>query len=372
MAGRGSSGYNLGHLRLSIIIPFHRNLDQLGRCLAALAQRPSATEVIVVADGAVDDCRQLAADHGATVLPIPGPNGPAVARNRGAAVARGEVLAFVDADVAIEPENLRRLDALFRAQPDVAAVFGAYDEDPPEPHFVSQYKNLAHSFIHQTSNVVAQTFWAGFGAIRAHVFHSVGGFDERYRRPCIEDIDLGYRLAGAGHLVLLDHELRVRHLKRWTFRSMLVSDIRDRGIPWTQLILRSGRFNNDLNLRSAYRISVALSYVLPVLLVASFFNALFLVPAGACVGVLYHSNRRFYRYFMSRRGIWFTLRVIPIHYLYHLYNGVSFALGSAIYMLHSRFGVELPGALPLEPWPAPSARPADTSERSAVTEARIF
>jgi hypothetical protein len=232
----------------------------------------------------------------------------------------------------------------------VAAVFGAYDEDPPERHFISQYKNLAHSFIHQTSNAVAQTFWAGFGAIRAEVFRAMGGFDERYRRPCIEDIDLGYRLAAAGHLVLLDHELRVSHLKRWTFRSMLASDILDRGIPWTQLILRSGRFHNDLNLRSAYRFSVAVSYVLPVLLAAALFNPWFLLAAAGAIGVLYHSNRKFYRYFVSRRGLWFTLRVIPVHYLYHLYNGVSFALGSMMYFAQRRFGIRLPGALPLEPW----------------------
>jgi GT2 family glycosyltransferase len=345
-------------LRLSIIIPFHRNLEQLRRCLGAFRPGRPDTEVIVVADGAVDDCREIAREAGATVLEIPGPNGPASARNHGAAAATGQVLVFVDADVVIEPNNLDRLEALFRKRTEIAAVFGAYDEDPPEPHFISQYKNLAHSFIHQTSNAIAQTFWAGFGAIRAEVFHSVGGFDERYRRPCIEDIDLGYRLAAAGHLVVLDHELRVSHLKRWTFRSMLVSDIRDRGIPWTQLILRAGRFNNDLNLRSAYRISVALSYVLPMLLLAALFNPWFLAPAAAAVAVLYHSNRRFYRYFIRQRGIGFTLRVIPVHYLYHLYNGVSFATGTALYLAHRRLGVQLPGALPLDPWPSPEVSAA--------------
>jgi hypothetical protein len=57
--------------------------------------------------------------------------------------------------------------------------------------------------------------------------------------------------------------------------------------------------------------------------------------------------------------------VIPIHYLYHLYNGVSFAVGSAIYLLNRRWGIQLPGALPLDPWPAPAAHSADGMGRTA-------
>lgn len=352
----------ISRLRLSIIVPFHRNLPHLTRCLAAFEPLPSDVELIVVADGAMVDCEALVKRTGGRLLSVPGPSGPAVARNRGAAIARGEVLVFVDADVVIAQENLALLAERFTARPEIAALFGAYDEDPPEPHFVSQYKNLAHSYIHQVSNPRAQTFWAGFGAIRAAVFRKVGGFDERFTRPCIEDIELGYRLVAAGHQVLLDHHLRVRHLKRWTLRSLVASDILDRGIPWTQLILRFGRFHNDLNLKSAYRVSVALSYVLPVLLGLGIWDRRFLLGALPVVGVLYYSNRRFYRYFIQRRGIWFAVRVIPLHYLHHLYNGISFAVGTSLFLAQRTWGLRLPGALPLEPW---SKRHDRTELRSA-------
>lgn len=340
----------IGRLRVSIIVPFHSNLDHLGRCLSALPARDPDVEVIVAADGAVDDCAPLAQAVGARLLRVPGPRGPAVARNRAAAVARGEILVFVDADVVVAPGSVQRLRAVFRDRPDIAAVFGAYDEEPTADNFVSQYKNLAHSYIHQSSNPDAQTFWAGLGAVRADDFAAVGGFDERFDRPSIEDIDLGYRLNAAGHRVLLDAQLRVAHLKRWTFRSLIASDVLDRGVPWTQLILRSGRAHNDLNIRSAYRVSVGLTYALaggvlisllePVLLVG-------LLPIGAA---LYALNWRFYRFFARRRGLGFALRVVPLHLLYHLYNGVSFVVGSTIFLAHSRAGVKLSGALPLEPW----------------------
>ena len=337
-------------VRLSIIVPFHANLNYLARVLAPLQGLESHYEVIVVADGAREDCRATAAAAGAVVVDRPQSGGPAAARNEGAAVARGEILIFVDADVVVSKASLQRLDELFTERPEASAIFGAYDEEPDAPNFISQYKNLAHSYIHQTANVVSQTFWGGFGAVRARAFAAMGGFDERFGRPSVEDIDLGYRLTAAGHLVLLDHQLRVQHLKRWTFTSLLVSDIRDRGIPWTQLILASGRVHNDLNLRNAYRICVVLTYLMVLVAAASLVDgraAIALVPLAAAV---YGLNRGFYRFFRERRGLWFALRVVPMHLLYHLYNGLSFVVGTTLYLVQGYLGLRLPGALPRSPW----------------------
>ena len=47
----------------------------------------------------------------------------------------------------------------------------------------------------------------------------MGGFDEGYHEPTIEDIDLGYRLKKAGYRIQLVKELQVKHLKRWEFLS---------------------------------------------------------------------------------------------------------------------------------------------------------
>jgi GT2 family glycosyltransferase len=349
---------------LSVIIPFHGRTEYLSRCLAGLKPLPPRTEVIVVADGA-DEIPDL------TAIPVrliehPGPSGPAVARNRGAAVAKGDVLVFIDSDVVASPDELTRLADTFDRHPEVAAVFGAYDDEPAEPNLISQYKNLTHSYIHRTSNKVAQTFWAGFGAVRAKMFFEVGGFDERFVRPSIEDIDLGYRLCAAGHLVWLDAELQACHLKRWTFSSLLASDVLDRGIPWTQLIWRGGRAKNDLNLKNAYRVSVGLTYILLALLLGAFAAPALLLPAGVTVLLLHWLGRDHYRYFVRHRGLVFALRIAPLHYLYHLYNGFSFLTGSTLYLVRRWFGIRLPGSLPLTPWqrrPDPKDR---TTERPSA------
>ena len=88
-------------MTFSFIVPFHRGLPSLARCLDALAPLPPDSELIIAADGAVDDCRPLASLHQARIVAVTGPSGPAVARNAAAASAIGDVLVFIDADVAV-------------------------------------------------------------------------------------------------------------------------------------------------------------------------------------------------------------------------------------------------------------------------------
>lgn len=54
----------------------------------------------------------------------------------------------------------------------------------------------------------------------------------------------------------------VKHLKRWSFFNLVKTDIMDRGIPWTELILRDRFLPNDLNLQLSQRVSVALVFIL--------------------------------------------------------------------------------------------------------------
>ena len=132
----------------TFIVPFHRDLTSLERCLAALCPLPPDSELIIAADGATEDCRPIAAGHGAMVVDLPGPSGPSAARNAAAAVASGDVLVFVDADVEVSRAGLERVRSVLVEQPEVAAVFGSYDDRPGDPGFMSRYQEplpLLHS-----------------------------------------------------------------------------------------------------------------------------------------------------------------------------------------------------------------------------------
>jgi GT2 family glycosyltransferase len=338
-------------LLATVIIPFHRDLRQLAQSLPAARRAMPAAEIIIAADGAIEDCRPLAEASAARVIDVPGPSGPAVARNRAAEVATGDILIFVDNDVVAAPDSLPGLCRVLEAEPELGGVFGAYDLEPPEPNFMSQYKNLSHACVHEMGNPEAGTFWAGLGAVRTVVFRQVRGFDERFRRPSAEDIELGYRIRRAGYRLRLDPRFRGKHLKKWTVVSSIVTDIRARGIPWTQLIHRYGALTNDLNTRHELRWSVVLSYVLLLSLLALPFFVPAAFVAALSLAALIFLNASYYGWFVKRRGWAFAALVVPSHILYHLCNGVSFVAGTIVH-LATRIGIKLPGALPEPAWPA--------------------
>lgn len=319
---------------LSVIIPVRDGGTRFKRCLQSIAASTAAPyEVIVVCDGDSDGSSLVAEQFGAQVIKIPTPGGPARARNRGSLSAKGDILFFVDADVAVAPDIVGQISAVFQQQPDLAAVFGSYDDQPLETNFLSQYRNLLHHYVHQTSKEEAATFWGACGAIRREVFLTLGGFDEGYRRPAIEDIELGYRLKMAGYRIRLLKGLMVTHLKRWDLFTMLKADFFYRALPWTRLLLRMGRFDNDLNLKISCRISVILANLLLLIMAGIVFLPwLLLVAVGMAVGLM-ALNWDVYRFFKNKRGLVFALKTIPWHWFYYLYSGLAFTIGFAEFKL---------------------------------------
>ncbi len=312
---------------ITVVVPALNAGEYLPRSLAAIfASRGPSYECILVDDGSTDDSASIARQSGARIIHVSdGPLGPAHARNRGAEAARGSIIFFVDADVVLAPGALRRVATLFQERTDVAAVFGSYDNHPAAAGVVSCYRNLLHHFVHQNGNREASTFWAGCGAIRRSVFEKSGGFDEqRFSRPSIEDIELGYRLRKGGYRILLDKGLQGTHLKRWSLWSMIRTDITGRAVPWSRLILETPRTPQDLNLQPAQKTSVALiGLACAFLIIALAWPPSLVLSALAIAGVVL-LNRRLYAFFWHAHGLLFAVGCVPLHLLYYLYSGVSY------------------------------------------------
>jgi GT2 family glycosyltransferase len=322
----GSLDENGHRLRLSVIVPVYNDQDALGRCLGALtASCPPGAEIIVVDDASTDESAAVATRFAVRLLRLPTNAGPAAARNYGARHARGDILLFVDSDMVAAPGTLDHVATLLDARPDVAAVFGSYDATPGAVGTVSRYKNLLHHFVHQNGEAQASTFWAGCGAIRRRVFEELGGFDQkRFRRPSIEDIELGYRLRRAGHRILLDKTLQGTHLKRWTLRSLLWTDVIGRAIPWSRLILESGQPVDDLNLRRAQRLSAALVGLAAVCLVLAPLRTWLAVMAAIALLTVILLNRHLYGFFIRQGGPAFAGASLLLHWLYYLYSMLAY------------------------------------------------
>lgn len=193
---------------VSIIIPAYNAAATLARCLeACLAQTHAKTEIIVVDDGSTDDTSRIAQEFPVHCVRQEN-RGPAAARNRGAAEAKGAVLAYTDADCVPDPQWIERLLEGFEET--VGAVGGTYAIANPD----SLLAQMVHEEIAQRHRRLRNEvdFLGSFNvAYLKDAFEQTGGFDETFTAASAEDNDLAYRLQDAGYRLRFTASARVAH-----------------------------------------------------------------------------------------------------------------------------------------------------------------
>ncbi len=220
--------------------------------------------------------------------------------------------------------------------PEVGALFGSYDADPDDVSIVSRFKNLAHHYFHQHSQLEATTFWGACGAVRRKCFFAAGGFDEkRFKLPSIEDVELGYRLNGGGVRIVLDPELQVKHLKKWNLASLVATDVVRRAIPWTLLWMEHGRVQTDLNFSYDQRFAAMVSFALLLAIPVALVNPYIWFVVGALLVVAYRLNRGLFRLLLTKGGLRLAIGGFLLQQLYYLYSMIGLAMGSAIYFFRA-------------------------------------
>jgi GT2 family glycosyltransferase len=195
--------------RVSIVIPMFNEARHIGRTLlaaqAAAHQAQLECELIVVDNGSDDHGPRIANELGARVLIVPGVHIGAL-RNLGAAVASGEWLAFIDADIEMPADWLKLLVEMEGRQGDVLGL----DLDTPRqaPWFAQAWQRRSQRPgarpLHRvqwlpSANLLMRRTW----------FEQVGGFDESLRTG--EDKDFSLRLRQAGAQLLLVNESLALH-----------------------------------------------------------------------------------------------------------------------------------------------------------------
>jgi GT2 family glycosyltransferase len=313
--------------RLSVIIPVYNDPINLGKCLDSLDRsRMKDFQLIVVDDGSQISSEDVAAHRCDEFVRLDQNQGQSAARNLGAGKATADLLFFLDADIMVEPGTLDQVLKEFERQPEIAALFCSFQHDTPPKNFFSQFKNLQHHFTHQVSSREAVTFCGGFGAIRKDVFEEIGGFQEALR--FMEDIEMGYRLHNAGHRILLCPGIQLTHNKRYSLASLIKSDVFQRAIPWTRIMLERRIYRNDLNTSS--------NNVASVMVVFLMLAGLLFQPGGT-IGlvtlelvlllILVLLNRPFISYVRKLRGSGFAARTVAMIWLQYAYSGLGLVAG---------------------------------------------
>lgn len=187
-------------------MPTFNRRDRLERVLAALAGQTvprDAFEVIVVSDGSRDGTDEYLHSGQAPleIVPVSQPNGgPGAARNRGVELARGDLIVFVDDDVAAGPELVEQhlLSQRARGGDDRLVVIGPMLTPAgfaPSAWIDWEQENLLRQYDAMQRGDWAPTFrqfYTGNASLSRATFARAGGFDTRFRRA--EDVELSYRL----------------------------------------------------------------------------------------------------------------------------------------------------------------------------------
>ena len=161
-------------------------------------------------------------------------------------------------------------------------------------------------------------------AIWKDAFEKVGGLDREQK--AIEDVELGFRLVGAGYRILMARDIAVTHRKKYTFRSLVNSDVHGRAIPWVIIMLKNRRIHFDLNVRPRNILSfVAVWSVLlalwPVNLQwSAIWVAISLIVFFSCNAGLLRAMRRQF-------GWRFAFKAAAFTYFSYFYQGFGLAVG---------------------------------------------
>ena len=316
-------------LGVSAVMPVYNGMGFLQKSLPPLLrllERGELVEVIVADDGSTDRSGDWAREHGARVIATGSQEGPARARNLAVREANGDVVWFIDADVVAHEDGIEPLRHAFD-DPEVVAVFGSYDDEPPFEGFASQYMNLRHHFVHHRHGGEASTFWSGCGAVRRAAFLAVGGFDaERYERPSIEDIELGYRLRAQGGRIRTDPTIQGTHLKEWSLWGVVHTDIVCRAIPWSRLLLETPEAPMDLNTRGAEQGKALLAGGLLASIAAAPFGGVPLWLPVLLFVFAWASSRKLFEVFRKARGGLFAIGALSFHQLHLVYSAATYVL----------------------------------------------
>jgi GT2 family glycosyltransferase len=204
---------------VSVVVPTHNRRSAVSRLLAALGDQDhprGRMEVIVVADGCTDDTHEVLAQYRGPLSfrLIQQPNqGPAAARNAGAASAKGECLLFLDDDVVPNPRLVTAHLRVHQRSPG-GVVIGPY----PPAHLgaglfnltvQAWWRNVFEELLKVSCRQSFTSVLTGNLSLSADLFQRLGGFDTRFRAH--EDYEFGMRLIKADIMIVYEPEALALH-----------------------------------------------------------------------------------------------------------------------------------------------------------------
>jgi GT2 family glycosyltransferase/glycosyltransferase involved in cell wall biosynthesis len=211
----------------TLILPVHSQPDLTAACVRAIAATTTVPyELVIVDDTATAAVKDVVSRiTGATLITNDENLGYTRSLNRGASLARGEFLVFLNDDVVPQPGWLEAMVEAARSSDDIGVVVPMYlDPDGwlKEAGSIIWDDGAAENFGHGDTDLARSRYSYrrdvdyGSGAclvIRTDVFREIGGLDERFSPAYYEDVDLCFAVREAGMRVVYEPRAQVIHVE---------------------------------------------------------------------------------------------------------------------------------------------------------------
>ena len=205
-------------MTFSVVVPSYNSSATISQCLSSLLAQSHAAQDIIVVDSSDDETPSIIDSEFPQVEPIylSEKTLPGRARNIGVRQARGQIIAFTDADCVAEPDWLAALGRAYKAHPEVAGVGGVVGIANPEqlPGTIGYLLEFSEFAVGSRAEKKAMMPTCNV-SFRREVFARFGGFVED--RFWAEDVIFTRRLTGAGEILRLCPQAIVRHRNRETW-----------------------------------------------------------------------------------------------------------------------------------------------------------
>jgi glycosyltransferase involved in cell wall biosynthesis len=309
--------------KVSIIIPAFNASATIETCLKSVYQQDYPNiEVIIVDDCSTDDTLQKASGFPVRIISNKRNLGAAYSRNVGARSAKSEILIFADSDIVIPRDGVSRITQRLLEQQDILIVGATYSENSRHLNFISDFKNLDLSYRYSLAPDYVRYLSGHFFALKKSTFFDCGSFSTHFPNSSVEDMAFFYSVSKGNKILFLDKNIKVDHLKMYSFFDMLKTDFA-RVINMIKIIKDSqGKYKAGQQIPLPYFLNIPLSIlVILSIVVGAMFKVWWI--SGLLIFAFTVNNIVFMHFLILKRGIFFAIKGFFILFIEYMTVGLG-------------------------------------------------